>query len=82
MMRPITAAQDPSPAPLRLALRPKAGGLENEFVKRQGPRRDEPLFLLPVQIVPVRRVQPQPEVAAVARNTATVHVLDKIVLPT
>jgi len=45
MMRPLTAAQDPSPAPLRLGLRPKAGGLEIEFVKRQGPRRDEALFL-------------------------------------
>jgi protein ImuA len=45
LMRPIAAAQDPAPAPLRLGLRPKAGGLEIEFVKRQGPRHDEPLFL-------------------------------------
>jgi protein ImuA len=68
MMRPIVAAQDPSPAPLRLGLRPKAGGLEIEFVKRQGPRRDEPLFL-PMQIGQTIRPRPQehrmPEVARV-----------------
>ena len=68
MMRPIATAQDPSPAPLRLGLRPKAGGLEIEFVKRQGPRRDEPLFL-PMNIGQVIRPRPQertvPEVAPV-----------------
>lgn len=66
MMRPIAAALDPSPAPLRLGLRPKAGGLEIEFVKRQGPRRDEPLFL-PMQVGHAIRPRPQehraPEVA-------------------
>lgn len=45
MIRPLAAAQDASPASLRLALRPKAGGIEIEFVKRRGPLRDEPLFL-------------------------------------
>ena len=45
MMRPLAAAQDASPAPLRLSLRPAAGGLEIGFVKRRGPQRDAPLFL-------------------------------------
>ncbi len=45
LMRPLTAAQDASPAPLRLSLRPAAGGIELGFVKRRGPRRDAPLFL-------------------------------------
>ncbi len=45
LMRPLAAAQDASPAPLRLALRPVAGGLEIGFVKRRGPQRDAPLFL-------------------------------------
>ena len=58
MMRPLAAAQDPSPAPLRLALLPQAGGLELGFVKRRGPQRDEPLFL-PMQITLIHRVQPQ-----------------------
>lgn len=45
MFRPLAAAQDASPAPLRLALRPAAGGLEIDFVKRRGPLREAPLFL-------------------------------------
>jgi len=45
MMRPLAAAQDASPAPLRLSLRPAAGGLDVGFVKRRGPLRDAPLFL-------------------------------------
>ncbi len=45
MMRPLAAAQDSSPAPLRLSLRPVAGGIELGFVKRRGPQRDAPLFL-------------------------------------
>ncbi|WP_426110057.1 translesion DNA synthesis-associated protein ImuA [Massilia sp. PWRC2] len=45
MLRPLAAAQDSSPAPLRLALRPAAGGVNIEFVKRRGPLREAPLFL-------------------------------------
>ena len=45
LLRPISAIQDASPAPLRLALRPAAGGLDIDFVKRRGPQRDGPLFL-------------------------------------
>ena len=45
MLRPLAAAQDASPAPLRLALRPAAGGMHIDFVKRRGPQRDAPLFL-------------------------------------
>jgi protein ImuA len=45
MLRPLAAAQDASPAPLRLSLRPAAGGIDIHFVKRRGPQRDAPLFL-------------------------------------
>jgi len=45
LMRPLAACQDASPAPLRLALRPQAGGVEIDFVKRRGPARDASLFL-------------------------------------
>jgi len=45
LMRPLAAQQDASPAPLRLALRPQAGGIEIDFIKRRGPQRDAPLFL-------------------------------------
>jgi len=64
MMRPLAAAQDPSPAPLRLALRPRAGGLEIDFVKRRGPQRAEPLFL-PMTIGPAPRLQPHHDVTPV-----------------
>jgi protein ImuA len=45
MVRPLAAAQDASPAPLRLSLKPAAGGVDIGFVKRRGPQRDTPLFL-------------------------------------
>ncbi|WP_317201588.1 translesion DNA synthesis-associated protein ImuA [Janthinobacterium sp.] len=45
MLRPLASAQDASPAPLRLSLRPAVGGIDIGFVKRRGPQRDAPLFL-------------------------------------
>ena len=58
MMRPLATATDASPAPLRLSLEPAKGGINVGFVKRQGPVRDEPLFL-PMQVGHVRPAQPQ-----------------------
>jgi len=58
LMRPLGAEVDASPAPLRLSVRPAAGGISIGFVKRQGPQREEALFL-PMQVGPVHRVQPQ-----------------------
>ena len=57
MVRPLAVASDASPAPLRLAIRPARGGVNVEFVKRRGPRRDEPLFvpLTPSPILNVNR---------------------------
>jgi protein ImuA len=45
MVRPLTSAQDASPALLRLALRPSAEGLMVDIVKRRGPMRAEPLSI-------------------------------------
>lgn len=45
LLRPLAAAQDPSPAPLRLALRPAPGGLELEVLKRRGPQVDQKIFI-------------------------------------
>lgn len=73
MMRALSAAQDPSPAPLRLSLRPAFGGLNVGFVKRQGPVRDEVLFL-PLEIGHVRPSQSQSRpnrVPTVAMSSAT-----------
>jgi protein ImuA len=55
MLRPLAVAQDASPAPLRIALRPQAGGIALDFIKRRGPQRDAPLFLpldLPIPVNP------------------------------
>lgn len=45
MLRPLACAQDASPSPLRLALRPATGGIDLHIVKRRGPQRDDSLFL-------------------------------------
>src|ERR1700682_891470 len=45
MVRPLAAAQDASPALLRLALRPSAEGLTVEIVKRRGRAREECLSI-------------------------------------
>ena len=52
MLRPLASSQDASPALLRLGLRPAAGGIEVDFIKRRGPQREQPLFL-PLQPSPV-----------------------------
>ncbi|CAM2158439.1 protein ImuA (plasmid) [Pararobbsia alpina] len=43
--RPLAAARDTSPAPLRLSLTPADVGISISFVKRRGPARDEPLVV-------------------------------------
>jgi protein ImuA len=45
MFRPVAAARNASPAPLRLALTPRRDGVDVAFVKRRGPQRDTPLFV-------------------------------------
>jgi protein ImuA len=75
MMRPLAAATDSSPAPLRLSLIPAQGGINVRFVKRQGPVRDEPLFL-PMQVAPVRHVAPQHR-PAIAPATTPVFAADR-----
>lgn len=54
LLRPLAQAQDASPAPLRLGLRPARGGIRIELVKRRGPPRDEELFL-PLAEAPAAR---------------------------
>lgn len=45
MLRPLTAARDSSPAPLRLGLRPAHGGVQIDLLKRRGPQCLQPFFL-------------------------------------
>lgn len=46
VLRPATAAQQPSPAALRLALTPAPGGLSVHILKRRGPACAHPLSLV------------------------------------
>lgn len=48
LARPLAAAQDASPAPLRLALRPALGGIQLDFVKRRGPNQKESGLFIPL----------------------------------
>ncbi|WP_323122575.1 translesion DNA synthesis-associated protein ImuA [Burkholderia alba] len=45
MMRPLAAAQQPSPAVLRVAVRPEPGGVTIDIVKRRGPAAGNALSL-------------------------------------
>lgn len=45
MMRPLACAQEASPSPLRLGLRPALHGIRIDILKQRGMRRDHPLFL-------------------------------------
>lgn len=61
MFRPLSAALDPSPAPLRIELRPAAAGVEVTFIKRRGPQLERPILVpLPLPtLTPVRTpIQP------------------------
>jgi len=49
MLRPLSASEHASPAPLRLALRPAPGGIAVEIVKRRGPIADRPVYLAMAQ---------------------------------
>ncbi|MFC5473624.1 translesion DNA synthesis-associated protein ImuA [Paraherbaspirillum soli] len=61
MFRPLTTAQDASPSPLRLGLRPARAGIEIDLIKRRGPHAAQTLYLplaampsAPATIPPVR----------------------------
>lgn len=46
MIRPLADAQDASPSPLRLGLRPARSGMAIDMLKRRGPQRTEPFYLM------------------------------------
>lgn len=72
LVRPLAAAQDASPAPLRLALRPAIAGLRIDIVKRRGPRRDETLFV-PLETMPAADFPSlESDHASVAKRPSTV----------
>lgn len=48
LARPLAAAQDASPAPLRVALRPEFRGINLDFVKRRGANQMESSLFIPL----------------------------------
>lgn len=61
LLRPLAGAQDASPAPLRLTLRPARAGIGIQIVKRRGPVHEGSLFIpigLPAMAMPFT---PSPE---------------------
>ncbi|MBX9794146.1 MAG: translesion DNA synthesis-associated protein ImuA [Burkholderiaceae bacterium] len=45
LIRPLAAAVDASPSPLRIALRPALGGVSVDIIKRRGPHCESPIFV-------------------------------------
>ncbi|MFA9217490.1 MAG: translesion DNA synthesis-associated protein ImuA [Sphingomonadaceae bacterium] len=60
LMRPLAAAADASPSPLRLALRPALGGVSVDIIKRKGPHCEHALFL-PLADMPAARQRLEPD---------------------
>lgn len=55
LIRPIAAAADASPSPLRMALRPVQGGISADLIKRRGPHCERPVFI-PLADMPAGRL--------------------------
>ncbi|MBU3708751.1 MAG: translesion DNA synthesis-associated protein ImuA [Burkholderiaceae bacterium] len=45
LIRPLSASDTPSPAPLRIALKPLPGGVQLELLKRRGPQCASPIHV-------------------------------------
>jgi len=73
IIRPIASAQDASPSPLRLTVRPASGGISIGFIKRRGPQSDGELFLpLEGNLISRRRITPV-QVDPVAQPLSAAH---------
>lgn len=53
IIRPLAAAHESSPAPLRLSVRPAANGIEIQLIKRKGPQHEQPLYLPLISSMPL-----------------------------
>ncbi|PRC93847.1 translesion DNA synthesis-associated protein ImuA [Solimicrobium silvestre] len=68
LMRPLAVSMDASPASLRITLRPAAGGVSLNIVKRRGPSAKQNLFI-PLADMPVARHYSDKENAPVVMHT-------------
>src|SRR5476649_1942607 len=58
LIRPLAAASDASPSPLRLALRPALGGVSIDIIKRRGPHCETTLFVPLINMPSGRQLEP------------------------
>jgi len=65
LVRPLAAAADASPSPLRIALRPALGGISADIIKRRGPHSESPIYI-PLADMPVHQL-------GVDQNEAPIH---------
>lgn len=59
LVRPLAAAADASPSPLRIALRPALGGISVDILKRKGPHCDAPIFVPLIDMPAGRQLEPE-----------------------
>lgn len=52
VLRPLSAAHESSPSPLRLTLRPARGGVEIQLLKRKGPQHEHAFYLPLSAVIP------------------------------
>lgn len=71
LLRPMAAAQDASPAPLRLSLRPARAGIAVNIVKRRGPHSDESIYLSLVDMPSTHLPKLEPDHALLDQRVPT-----------
>lgn len=80
MIRPLANAQDASPSPLRLGLRPARSGIAMDMIKRRGPQRTDAFYLaLPTMpSMPLPTLVPSTLVPSLPPSSCSYHAfLDK-----
>lgn len=71
LVRPLAAAADASPSPLRIALRPALGGISADIIKRKGPHCDSPIFVPLIDMPAGRQPLDKDHETPVKRTPAT-----------
>jgi len=78
LIRPLSAAHDPSPSPLRMSLRPALGGVSVDIIKRKGPHCDQVIFVPLPDMPAVRQPGVGPSEVAVPREPTIVAARNQV----
>ncbi|WP_211467274.1 translesion DNA synthesis-associated protein ImuA [Collimonas silvisoli] len=77
IIRPLSAAHESSPSPLRLALRPARNGVEIQLLKRKGPQHEQAFYLPLPEVVPASDSTTVPTVPPSSSNVPNHGSLDR-----